>query len=292
MSTTTDITDDELVARMRAALEELTASPANEIRLIGSATPPRRTQLMMAAAAAVIVIAAVTAIAVNRSRRDDAGTTGSSTPAATAPVVTTSTTTPVAPSAAPIDWYVLAGTDLVAGSITFESGDPSGRPDPSTVMAWQVAPAGLLFLHAVAGNVDGENETTSWGLDDLTATRLGDEIVNGSGLPYVLPDPAATLVAFGIESSGELHAQTYSSGDGSATLSSGAYRGRLGELADATDGAAIAVAGTSGYRYTGADGSVHVFWPTPNGFWASLDISPGLADHADELIAAVALVDS
>ncbi len=291
MSTTTDITDDELVARMRAALDELTASPANEIRLIGSArsAAARRRPKLVMAAAAVIIIGAVSAIAVNRAGREDAP--AASAPVATVPAALPSTTTPVAPSAAAVDWYVLAGTDLVAAPITFEAGSLSGESAPAHVMVWQIEPSGLLFARAATRTDVPDLDVTGWGIDEANVLRLRLEIVPGSGLPYVLPVPEATLLGSGLDTFGELHGQVYSSDDGSVRLSSGSYRGRLAEMADATDGAMVEVAGASGYRFTGDDGTVHVMWRTPNGFWAALDIDPGLAGRTDELIASVRPAD-
>ena len=247
---------------------------------------------MAIAAAAALVVAGVAAIAVNRGDSDDLASTPTD-PDATATVPTIREVT----SDGPVDWYVLASQDLIAGDLQSEQCcPPTPAPGPTTVMAWGATTGlqdGLLVLVSKP-RLDGSDPELTYlsnGFSAERATELEGKVVPGSGLPYVLPDDGVQLLGSGFDGIGTRLSQTYTNDNtndsGGAVITVGDYRGQLSPLVEhgfhTVDMPAL---GVTGYR-ADIDGNVYVVWQAPNGQWATLEIFPGLADRADGIIAAV-----
>ena len=234
------------------------------------------------AASALIVGGAVAAVA----KYHGNDSTGSSPTPSTGTIATS--TTALAPSGGD-SWYHLISPDLFAENVRYESGALPG-PAKSTVMAWGAVNGlqeGLLVLVAqpTLGGPD-VLKFMSYGFSAARAAQLQREVVPGSGLPYVLPDPGVELLGFGLDGSGALTSQRYSNQTGSVTIAVGDYRGQLTPLALGVAWSPVSIAGRGGYRWSDASG-VHVVWHMASGLWAQFDISPSLADRADGLILAV-----
>ena len=120
-------------------------------------------------------------------------------------------------------------------------------------------------------------------MTDERADALAEQVVPGSGLPYVLPDPSMQLLGNGFVGDGFRVDQTYTADNERVELSVGDYRGQLDLLATGLPFAATTVAGRTAYRFE-VDGVTWLVWQTPAGTWGTMAISAGLADRADEII--------
>ena len=308
--------DGAVIARVRAALDEVTAHAhdhdhAQAHSLVPAEWPRSGVgagRWLAIAAAAVLIVGAVTAIVVNRSNSTDVASTPTD---AAAP-----TTEPVL-IRSEVPWYVLASQDLVPGEETSEpccSTLPAS--DTGLVMAWALGgePANGLLTLAEAiepstvevvgestrrpidgGGGGGELIIQSYGITAGERDSLADQIVPGSGLPYVLTAPGWQYVAMGYSGGGERRSQVYipattdplSSYLPTVTITVGAYRGELAWLTFFTISEPVTVAGRDGWKVTNRDGGADVFWPTADGSWATLRIDAAFADRVDGLIAAV-----
>ncbi|MBI4932303.1 MAG: hypothetical protein HY828_00380, partial [Actinobacteria bacterium] len=284
--------DDELIARLRTALDEVTAtSPAAAAPELRTARPDHPAGRWIAiAAATVLVIGAVAAIGVNLANRDDTGASDTVAPNTTEPV---SEATVLAQPAA---WAVLASQDLVPGGISVEECcDSFPPPEPATVMAWGSVDGlehGLLLLTTTNGT-DPSPQFASNGFSAERVQELTSKVVPGSGLPFVLPDDGVTVLGVGLEGTGRLVSQTYSNDQGSVTVSVGDYRGQLTPLI--TNGlrtVLIPSFGVKGYRADLDGGGAYIVWQMPDGQWATMDVPPALADRFDGLVAALGPADS
>lgn len=215
--------------------------------------------------------------------------TTSDTTDSAAPVSILTTTVPAqVPSQ---DWFSIRLPGLVPGVVGHEKCCPSGEaPGPASVTAW-AAKSGydnglLLLLAEPTGSGPDVRKFMSYGLSDARTNELKSEVVAGSGLPYVLPDPKMELVGFGLDGFGARTVQSYVSSAGNATISVGDYRGQLTPIVLGAGLHPIQVAGSTAYRYTDFNG-IHVVWRIHTGNWAQLDIDQGLADRELAIIGAV-----
>lgn len=298
--------DEELVARLRSALDEIVATPNDPFDeprgpLVGvRSTSTRMTaaRWMATAAAVVLVAGGVTAMVVRRSG-DHPGTAPlPSSLSTTATLDTTTTTpTPTTPTSLLLEfsnaaWYTLAlGGDFTPGQVTIESCCiPRPAPGPDSVVAWADMSGiehGLLLLTDHRAGIDTPAALT-YTYAAMTAARaaaLEAQVVPGAGLPYVLPDPSMRFVASGMGGAGALVSQTYTSGGSQVGLAVGDYRGQLDAL---THGElhSISVAATTGYRADDDLGTT-VVWQTPAGTWATLHIGIALSKDIDTILAAL-----
>lgn len=311
-----DIHDDaHVIARLRSALDELTApddfaAPGEELpRLRRTMTPAR---WMAVAAAGVLVVGAVVAVAVNRSNQSDVASTPTTAPS-TLPATTLS---PTETTLVRVEtkWFTIISPDLVPGERTFEECCRASLPGPLLTMAWSSGDSFLTLTEYPNGpttdvfpDANSTIRTTgsatllfrSVGLTSDERENLADQVVAGSGLPYVLPVEGWGLAALG-HTAGEsrllqlytpLNTDPLSSYLPTVTMSVGEYRGELDLLGQWPDGKPVVVAGYEGWAVTDLDGHVTVFWETGDGNWATMRIDATLADRNDGLIAAVVEVD-
>lgn len=278
--------DDELIARMRAALDEAatTAMPTDEMPL-ATAAPSTRGRWMAVAAAVALVAGGVAAIALNRGT-DDATSVASST---TLLATTIASTTPV--TAGEGSWYELDLSGFTAEEATYTPCcPPTPAPGPATVMAWGSleSPLGGVLTLTATPAFDGGAPTLVYAWTDMTderAAELQAKVVPGSGLPYVLDDLTMGVIGIGFAGMGELTAQRYTSADGTIELRIGDYTGQYDHLINA-EHVAITVDGTPGYVVDTPAGRVVLWQPTP-GDWAELIISAGVTVGTEEILAAL-----
>lgn len=274
--------DDDLIARMRGALDEAARIEP------GTAKPspaPDRRRWLAVAAAAVLVIGGVAAIAVNRG--NDASDVAGPVP------TSTGTTDPTTTTGLPIGggWYEIAAPGLTARPPEFTvCCPPMPAPGPDVVMVWTDGNGGLLMLQAI-GHVDGgslELKYAHYGMSDDRAKELEAKVVPGSGLPYVLDDPNMELLGQGFDGIGTSVSQRYipNAGDGDVVLTVGDYTGQLAALAGPFPVEQTTIAGQPGVRYA-TNSSVVFVWQTPDATWAQLSISSALASRADEIVASL-----
>lgn len=307
-----DVLDDvssnnDVIARLRSALDELTASAGDDgvpLRTPATMAPAR---WMAVAAAAVLVVGGVAAVAVNSGNQGEPVATP---PTTAAPITLPATTEPTL-IRVETPFFTIVSPDLVPGERTFEQ---CCRADPQLVMAWFSGASYLTLTEFPVGPVvdvfPGSDSTVremetatvlfrSVGLSAAERDALATQVVAGSGLPYVLPVAGWGLAAMGAtEGEGRLLQQytpavtdPVSSYLPTVTLSVGEYRGELDWLARWPDPQPVVVAGYEGWKVTEADGTVRVFWSAGEGNWATLHIDSTLADRADGLIAAISEID-
>jgi hypothetical protein len=190
--------DPQVIARVRAALDEVAATHA--VAVGAPHRPAMSARRWLAAAASVVLVAgAITAIAVNLSNRHSVTPAGSGGPGGsdeTAPPSSSNTTSATLP-------YFLAAADLAPGPV---GADPCCLSEGESVIAWALGgdvSQGLLILHGgypqegtpatstpSASNVliDGTALIIdSYGITAEERDALAAQIVPGSGLPWVLP---------------------------------------------------------------------------------------------------------
>jgi hypothetical protein len=130
---------------------------------------------------------------------------------------------------------------------------------------------------------------TNFGLTPERLTELTLAIQPGSGLPYVLPDPAMTFVGFNTAGSYESIRQDWTL-DGSHLVLAVTNGGLAQQLADQVPVSIVerTIAGKQGYAITRTNGQIDLLWPTDTpDRWASLIVGPPLADRVDEIVAAI-----
>jgi hypothetical protein len=126
----------------------------------------------------------------------------------------------------------------------------------------------------------------------LTADRLTEltlAIQPGSGLPYVLPDPAMTFVGFNTSESYQSLRQDWTLAGSPLTMAV-TTGGLAQQLADGTPESVMerTIAGKPGYALALPSGQVNLIWPTDNpDQWGSLIVSTTLVDRIDEIAAAI-----
>jgi len=300
--------NDPVVARLRSALDEVTASaPASATNaarpVVSVGRAPNAARWLAAAAAAVLVVGAATAVIVNRSHRSPASSSPTDVP------VTQSPTTVPYPAGTEF-WYTLASQDLVPGDIVETPCCASGvGGSPSLSMAWMRDTGlsdGLLTMTEVTDtpgsvsvvvgqgmsvrDIDGGRLVfTSYGITDAERDSLAGQVVAGSGLPYILPAEGWQYVAMGHEGSGAQLMQEYTNDQGSVAITVGDYRTQLADLAgEGSEITPVIVAGNGGWFASDRDGTTLVVWQVHDtDQWATLRIPPAFADRVDGLIAAV-----
>lgn len=284
--------DDELLTRLRAALDEVhDAAPAGDgagaVRLTGtSVLRTSRRGWLAVAAAAVVLVAGLGVVLAQRGGKQSIGPAASDS----APESTIPATAP--PDGA--EWYVLDLEGFTAQPERFEDCcPPTPAPGPATVMVWvdvNGIDRGVLMLTMTPAMVDvpatgatGPQPDWSWAMmpDDRAATLIS-EAVPGSGVPYVLPSQSMRLAGVGLLGMGSSRTQWWSSGAETVAISVGDYRGQFGQF-DPLQWSATTVAGHAGLRRRDDSGAAYV-WQTPSGQWATVAISAGLADREDEII--------
>ncbi|MEY4176027.1 MAG: hypothetical protein RI900_3192 [Actinomycetota bacterium] len=278
--------DDELIERMRAALDEVatTAVPTDEMPL-ATAVPSSRGRWMAVAAAAVLVAGGVAAIALNRGADDSTSVTAPTTSLST----TTASTIPV--TAGEGSWYELDLPGFTAEEATYTPCcPPTPAPGPATVMAWGSleSPLGGVLTLTATPAIDDAEPTLIYAWTDMTderAQELQSKVVPGSGLPFVLDDLTMGVLGIGFAGMGELTAQRYTSADGTIQLRIGDYTGQYDHLINAAH-VAITVDGLPGYVVDTPAGRV-VLWQPAAGDWAELIISAGVARSTEEIVAAL-----
>jgi sortase (surface protein transpeptidase) len=287
--------DPHVIARLRAALDEVAAAPT-----VAIARPPRpamSARRWTAVAASVVLVAgAITAIAVNQSHRHSVSPAGASD--STAPPNSSSTTSATLP-------YFLAAADLAPGPV---GADECCLSSGESVIAWAFAgdpSQGLLIAHggypqagvpatstpsATDVAVDGTALIIdSYGLTAEERDALAAQIVPGSGLPWILP--ADGWEWMGMETGADRALWYHQTFGGTVLLDAHIGAGILLELTTATDVRSVQVAGEPGWVATyGADAgsATRVFWRNPaDGTWMRMTIPAAMADRVDGLIAAV-----
>ncbi len=294
--------NDRVITRLRSALDEVTADPHG---LVAVESPRERVSAgrwIAAAAAIVLVAGAVTAIAINRRNAPEVA----SVPTEVATTIPKTEPTLIRKET---PWFRLTADDLVPGERVHEQESLSKL----LVMAWS-RPEPLAYFSLTAYNKsqlptfvpgatlrqgveDGMLDFRSYGLTDDEREALADQVVPGSGLPYLLPVDGWQFTAMGYSSSEDRLEQVYtplnqdplSSYLPTVRMSVGEYAGQLSFLSW-PDPKSITVAGHEGWKVTGGGGWVVVFWDAGDGNWATLTIDPQLADRADELVAGVVQV--
>jgi hypothetical protein len=137
------------------------------------------------------------------------------------------------------------------------------------------------------------------GFSDLAASAAWIDVVfravPGSGVPIVLDDERATLVAIGTSATWFRSTEFTDIDDPAATVVMTIADGPIvtTTLASASTVRAVTVDGAPGWLGTdvGTTGQVRVIWDIGNGWWGSLDPGPELADQIDDIIATVVRVD-
>ena len=298
--------DPQVIARVRAALDEVAATHAVAVAAAPHPVPAGSGRRWLAVAASVVLVAgAVTAIAVNLSNRHSVTPAGSGGPGGsdeTAPPSSSNTTSATLP-------YFLAAADLAPGPV---GADPCCLSEGESVIAWALGgdvSQGLLILHGgypqegtpatstpSASNVliDGTALIIdSYGITAEERDALAAQIVPGSGLPWVLP--ADGWEWMGMETGADRALWYHQTFGGTVLLDAHFGAGILLEVTTATDVRAVQVAGEPGWAATyGADGGTTVvFWRNPaDGTWLRMTIPAALADRVDGLIAAVVPTNS
>ena len=131
---------------------------------------------------------------------------------------------------------------------------------------------------------------SNFGLTPERLMALTLAIQPGSGLPYVLPDPAMTFIGFNTAESYQSVRQDWTI-DGQSLELGVATGGLAQQLADVTpvSVAERRIAGAQGYAITLTNGQVNLAWPTGDADrWGSLRINPALAGRIDLIAAAIA----
>jgi hypothetical protein len=292
--------DDELIRRMRSALDEVhDAAPADATGepVIVAAVNTTRTSFrgwLAVAAAAAVLGAGLGVVLVQRHGDQRAIGPASS---GSEPATSASTTAP----ANGTEWYVLDLDGFASQPERLEvCCPPTPAPGPSTVMVWvdvNGLDRGVLMLTltpVVEATVPGATEPQldwSWAMmPDDRASTLISEVVPGSGVPYVLPSQSMGLAGLGLQGMGAMRSQRWSNTVDSVGISVGDYRGQLGH-SDSRSWEATTVAGHPALRRRDDTGAVAVVWQTPSGQWATVDISASLADREAEILGRVRVAD-
>lgn len=299
-----ELLDDEVIARLRSALDEVTDETHGLVPL-SDLRPRVSVGRWMAAAAAIVLIAgAVAAIAINRGNARDVASVPTE-------VATTTPTTEPALIRTVTPWFRLTADDLVPDApLTLPNmlaENPVGdevsmvwarNSDPSdALLMLRSGPASPNLAPADTSLADyqmiGDSAVviSSYGLSISEQTQLAGHVVPGSGLPWVLPVEPWTFIGFGNATDGPLREQLYSAtAGGTVTISVGPLVNQFLTLATFGSIEPVTVAGSNGWKAT-AESGVYVVWPAADsGSWAALSISSELADRADDLIGGVVQV--
>jgi hypothetical protein len=292
------IDDDQVIARLRGALDEVTSAAGNdEIPLRIAPNGRRRLMVVAGSAAACVALLAVAVWAVTR--RSPEPVAGEPEPTSLTVAATSPSTTAPPATTAPEELsmrFRLISPDLVP--------DAPSRPTvvlPFWSAVWQrTGDAGGLLMLAVTDQpvVDSSTATVrnditpagqtmyvwSAGLTLDEQELAAAAIVPGSGLPFVLPDDGWNLLA-GNSGTQVVSQQQYSSQQRSVVLTEGPYAGQFDAFAGAT-ATSVTVAGHAGWKAVFADGGAEVIWKVDD-LWVSMRITAELADRVDGLIAAV-----
>ena len=286
---------DQVIARVRAALDEVEASR------VAAVEPPARGEShrrwLAVAASVVLVGGAVAAIAVNLSHRRSVS-----------PAAGGDTTAPgggSVPSGELTMPYFLAAADLAPGPV--EAG-PCCLAAGEMVIAWARGgdlSAGLLLAHVTPIDADAQVTTTadpaagntgavliehsrtlftSYGLTEAERRNLSMQVVPGSGIPYVLPVDGWEFVGM---ASGQDTTVLYQKFGGAVALEAYLDTSILLDVASAASVRAATVAGTHGWIAEYSGGWAQVLWRDANGAWMRLHLLAAVGDRVDALIAAI-----
>ena len=296
-----ELLDDDVIARLRSALDEVTADSHGLVAVQGLRQRVSAGRWMAAAAAVVLVAGAAATIASHRGRARQVSS-------ALTEVATTAPIPRAESSVSSFPWFNLNTHDFVAGERT--TGCCSSTSGPQLVMAWVRADnlAYLMVTELASGSPAPAAGSTvraptghpllvqSYGLTAAERESVADQLLGGSGLPYVLPADGWVLEAMGTTAaSGDLriyeprYQDPLSNYRPTVTLSVGQYSGQIALLAQWPNPQRVTVAGYDGWKVTEGDGTVTVFWSVQNDdigqVWATLRIDHVLAERADGLIA-------
>jgi hypothetical protein len=293
--------DDDIIQRLRNALDEVAAAPSVESTGESIVDAPHVRESFgltrwIAVAAAVLLIGLATVALVQRSGSSNDDKASASTPAPNPTSTVPASTTDTPRSTLPVNdtgWYSINLSWLTPGTPVIEECCKRGPPPGSDVtMAWgddNGIDQGLLVMRAKRSNTGGPATLTfsTYGMTKARAIALEKEITEGSGLPYVLPDSSMQLLGNGLAGDGNLVSQAWTNGANTVALSVGDYRGQLdlfttnaGSVTPTQLGRAAAL------RFDDDMGTTFV-WRPPTGSWATLHIDIGLAKRIDEILAAI-----
>ncbi|HRB04791.1 MAG TPA: hypothetical protein PLP26_15565, partial [Ilumatobacteraceae bacterium] len=137
-----DLLDDDVIARLRSALDEVTAETHGLVATDAARPKVTAGRWMAVAAAAVLVVGAIAAIAINRGNAPDVASVPTELP----------TTTPTEPTLIRVEtpWFRLAAADLVPGERVHEQ---CCRADAHLAMAWSNGERYLTVTEYPAGTV-------------------------------------------------------------------------------------------------------------------------------------------
>ena len=284
--------DEQIIARVRAALDEVEAT--RTVALAPTPDPSWGRQRLLAVAASVVLVGgAVTAVVVNLSNRDSVSPAGGGD-------TTAVTTTSVATSDLAMP-YFLAAADLapepvqVEGSCCLAAGE--------MVVAWARGgdlAQGLLVAHSGgdgevtvgtttpdAANVtvaDANLVVTSYGLTADEAATLAAQIVPGSGLPWLLPVDGWEFVGM---AGGQDTSVLYQRFGGAVALEAYLDASVLLQVTQATNVRTTTVAGLDAWIAEYPDGAAQILWRDANGAFMRLHLPAALGDRVDGLAAAI-----
>ncbi|MFM7685142.1 MAG: hypothetical protein ACKPDI_04345 [Actinomycetota bacterium] len=315
--------DDELLTRMRTALDEVhdtghgtgldTAPAGDGTGQVGLTTMSRahasRRGWLAVAAAAVVLVAGIGAVLVQhgRGQQSISPAASDSEPASSVPVTVPASGT---------EWYVLDLEGFTPQPERLEvCCPPTPAPGPATVMVWADVNGldhGVLMLTLTPADAtepeldlnpdvdvvtydltptDATEPELDWSwamMPDDRASTLISEAVPGSGVPYVLPSQSMRLAGVGLQGMGAMRAQWWSNGIDTVDISVGDYRGQFGHYDTLDVWTPTTVAGHAALRRRDDSGVAYV-WQTPSGQWATVNISAGLTDREDEVLGRVRL---
>ena len=294
--------DDLAIERLRHALDEVTAGAGDDVIALRSGARPRRNPVLLAGSAVACVALLGAAVWVF-SRRDPE-------PVATAPDPTSAgrsapalPTTTAAVIAEPLR-FALITADLVAqtpttvyeGNVEWTAAWVRASGAADGLLTLKVYPAGAWPDPSVASVTPDPTDPSrelvfqSFGITAEQRSVIAAEVVAGSGLPYVLPNSDWVYLGSGDASRVAAASQVYIADDDSSRrvvrLQEGSFSFQFDELLTATTITAVPIGRFDGWRAVQADGSTRVVWDA-DGLWATMTISPALADRTDGLIAAV-----
>lgn len=185
-----ELTDDQTIARMRSALDELTADVENDgadvVSLHAVVRHPGRGRAWLGATAATVLLAGAAVFAL--SARSEDPVAGPDTVPATAPATASDSSAPVVTSEPRSDapTYTITSARLAPGASAVES----APPDPSLLQVWRIDDGALDgFLTVSVQTASPFGVQTGWTSTELTG--FGD----GTARLMVPPAPAPDIPA-------------------------------------------------------------------------------------------------
>ena len=294
----TPAADAQVVARLRAALDEAAATTSAH-SAAGPAvrsTPSSSWRWVAAAAAGIALVGGGVLVLRGNSRA----------PLQPAAADTTAATTPITGGGA---WsaalpYILIAADLPPSAATELA--PCCMTDNEVMLAWarngdpgdavvvaratplstEVSPVTTPTATVITVG-DSALAVDTRGVDEAERADLLASIQPGSGVPFVLAADGWELISMSTAADAAPVVQQYGS---SVRLTVGAYAEVFFSMVSAPSVRAVTVAGEPGWALEYAGGYALVVWRHPeSGRWVTMDIGADLAGRVDGLIAAVAV---